>query len=121
MVDFNVFDSILDAVFVVDGAGKIVYCNDAGAAFCQTSIRRLVNKAMLSDLVTLVEPGILPFTETSQGRNAPTPFVETAYSIPKASKTGKAQLAVRPVAGPNWLFFIRDVSLEEALYAKFRS
>jgi two-component system chemotaxis sensor kinase CheA len=121
MVDLSVFDSILDSVFVVDGGGKIVYCNDAAATFCQTSIRRVVNKAVLSDLITLEEPGILPFTETSQGRASPTPFIETTFNVPKISKTGKAQLAVRPMDAANWVFFIRDVSLEEALYSKFRS
>jgi len=121
MVDFNVFDSILDAAFVVDATGKIVYCNDAGATFCQSSFRRLAGKAMLTDILTIAEPGILPFTETSKGRLEPTAFIETEFTVPKAGKTGKAQLAVRPMDETHWLFFIRDVSLEEALHSKYRS
>lgn len=121
MVDFSVFDSILDAAFVVDATGKVQYCNDAGATFLQTSVRRVVGKALLSDLISVKEPGILPFTEDSQGRLQPTPFIETEFTVPKASKTGKAQLAVRPMDQTHWVFFIRDVSLEEALYSKFRS
>lgn len=121
MVDFSVFDSILDAAFVVDQDGKIVYCNDAAATLCQTSVRRVVGKAKLSDLLTLATAGILPFTETSQGRTMATPFIETDFHVPKADKMGKGQLAVRPIEGGHWAFFIRDVSLEEALYSKFRS
>ncbi|MGE0526488.1 MAG: ATP-binding protein [Bdellovibrionales bacterium] len=121
MVDFSVFDSILDAAFIVDGGGKIVYCNDPGATFCQTSVRRVVGKAVLSDLLSIAEPGILPFTSESPGRLSPTPFIETEFVIAKDGRQGKLQLAVRPVDAEHWAFFIRDVSLEEALHAKYRS
>lgn len=121
MVDFSVFDSILDAAFVVDGDGKVVYCNDAGAAFCQSSVRRLAGKALLSDVFTLQEPGLLPFTTESQGRSSPTPFIETEFALTKTAKNGKVQVAVRPIDESHWLFFVRDVSLEEALHSKYRS
>ena len=81
MVDFSVFDSILDAAFVVDGDGKILYCNETGATFCQTSVRRVVGKIVLSDLITLTEPGLLPFSNASLGRETPTPFIETAFNV----------------------------------------
>ena len=97
MVDFSVFDSILDSAFVVDGDGKIVYCNDAGATFCGSSVRRMVGKVVLSDLLTVHESGLLPFTPESQGRLSPTSFIETEFKLVKGDKTGKAQLAVRPI------------------------
>lgn len=121
MVDYSVFDSILDSAFVVDSSGKIVYCNDAAATFCQTSIRRMVGKATLSELLTVKEQGILPFTQESQGRSSPTSFIETEFTLVKGDRSGKVQLAVRPISDQHWGFFIRDVSLEEALYNKFRS
>lgn len=121
MVDFSVFDSILDSAFVIDGDGKVVYCNDAGATFCNSSVRRMVGKTLLSDLFQVSEPGILPFNGDSQGRLQPTPFIETEFKLLKAEKTGKVQLAVRPVDETHWLFFVRDVSLEEALHSKYRS
>lgn len=121
MVDFNVFDSILDAAFVIDADGKVVYCNDAGASFCQSSVRRMVGKAILSDLVSVTESGLLPFTAESPGWQAPTPFIETEYKLLKAEKAGKVQLAIRPVDKDRWIFFVRDVSLEEALHSKYRS
>lgn len=121
MVDFSVFDSILDSAFIVDADGKVVYCNEVAATLCQVSIRRIVGKAMLADLISIKEEGILPFTSESQGRLSPTPFIETEFTISKDSRVGKGQIAVRPVDESHWAFFIRDVSLEEALYAKFRS
>jgi two-component system chemotaxis sensor kinase CheA len=121
MVDFSVFDSILDSIFVVDGMCKIVYCNDAAATFCQSSIRRMVNKTTLDDLLKIKESGILPFTEESPGRSAPTAVIETEFFLSRGNRSGKIQLTIRPIDAELWGFFIRDVSLEEALYSKFRS
>ncbi|NJL25195.1 MAG: PAS domain-containing protein [Calothrix sp. SM1_5_4] len=121
MVDFSVLDSILDAAFVVDQDGKVVYCNDAGATFCATSVRRVVGKALLSDLVSIEEPGIFPFNEDSKGRAQATPFIETGFTVTRDSRSGKVQLAIRPLGQEHWFFFMRDVSLEEALHSKYRS
>lgn len=121
MVDYSIFDSILDSAFIVDGDGKIVYCNDAAATLCQTSVRRLTGKVVLSDLLHVAEPNIFPFTADSQGRLSPTSFIETEFKLLKVERTGKVQLAIRPVDETSWAFFLRDVSLEEALHTKYRS
>ncbi len=123
MVDFAVFDYLLDSVFIVDGDGKVVYCNEMAATFCQSSVRRLSGKAMLADHLAFTEPGLLPFTPESHGRNAPSPQIETAYTMPKLDgKKGKTQLTVRPMGdGKHWVFFLHDVSLEETLAAKYKA
>ena len=120
MVDFSVFDSILDSIFVIDKDGKIIYCNDAAATFCNTSVRRVSGKMMLTELLEIKEPGLLPFTPDSQGRNSPSPFVESQITLLKASRTAKGQMAIRPIDADHWLFSIRDVSLEEVLAGKYR-
>jgi two-component system chemotaxis sensor kinase CheA len=120
MIDFAVFDSILDSIFVIDTEGKIVYCNDAAATFCQTSVRRVAGKALLGNIIQFGEPGIFPFNTDSPGRAAPTPFIETPYNLPKAGKAGKVQMAIRPIDASHWGVFIKDVSLEETLAAKYR-
>lgn len=121
MLEYNVFDYLLDSTFVIDGDGKVVYCNEAAATFCQTSVRRVVGKALLSDYIGFDEPGLLPFTMASQGRSAPTALIETPYKLVKGDKAGKVQLTVRPADDKHWVFFLHDVSLEETLAAKYRS
>ena len=122
MVDLSVFDSILDLVFVVDADGRIAYCNDTAATFCATSVKRVAGKVLLGDLMSFGEPGLLPFTTASLGRNEPTPFIETPFTVIKTAKTGKIQLSARPMGdGAHWGFFIKDVSLEETLAAKYRA
>ncbi len=121
MVDYSVFDSILDAAFIVGPDGKVEYCNDAAAVFCGTSARRIMGKALLSDLIQIDEPGIFPFDAKSAGRDAPTPFIETGFKLTKDERVGRLQLAIRPMTEVTWAFFVRDVSLEEALHSKYRS
>lgn len=121
MVDFSVFDGILDCVFVVESDGKIVYCNDPAATFAQSSVRRLVGKQKLSDIMSVQTEGVFPFNETSPGYTEPAPYVETIFKINKEGKTGKVQMTIRPMDGKHWAFVIRDVSLEEVLHAKYRN
>ncbi|MGZ3721573.1 MAG: ATP-binding protein [Bdellovibrionales bacterium] len=121
MLEYNVFDYLLDSTFVVDSDGKVVYCNEAAATFCQTSVRRVVGKANISDYIQFSEPGLVPFNANSQGRTSPTALIETAYNLVKAGKSGKTQLTVRPAGDQHWVFFLHDVSLEETLAAKYRS
>lgn len=119
-MEFSVFDSILDLIFVIDGDGKIIYCNETVATFCQTSVRRVTGKASIQDVIGFSEPGLVPFTVDSPGRKAPTPFIETEFSLVKVEKRGKVQLAIRPVCPGHWGIFMKDVSLEETLAAKYR-
>lgn len=123
MSDFSVFDLLLDSVFVVDNDGRVVYCNDVAATLCQSSVKRLTNgKTSFSDIIKFAEPGLLPFDENALGRQAPSPLIETAYSLLKVEKNGKTQLTVRPVGdGQHWIYFLHDVSLEETLAAKYRA
>lgn len=121
MVDFNVFDYLLDSVFVVEADGKIAYLNEAAATLCQTSVRRLMGKANLMDCMTFTEPGLLPFNKDSHGFEAPSPLIETGYTLVKAGRAGKTQLSVRPLGEAHWIFFLHDVSLEETLAAKYRA
>src|SRR5437870_1337274 len=108
MVDFSVFDSMLDAVFAVDATAKVVYCNEIAATLCQTSLRRVVGKAALHDLISFDEV-TLPLSETSPGWSSPSGYVETVFKLLKAEKTGKVQVAVHPVVSPEgsfWVFFL---------------
>ena len=121
MVDFSVFDSILDSAFVVDGNGQVVYANDAASTFCQVSLRRMIGKANISDLFALELSGIFPFLETSLGRFEATAFIETHVQVKKMGTPRRVQLAIRPLGGERWALFLRDLTLEEALHNKYRS
>jgi len=123
MVDFSVFDSLLPATFVVDATTKVIYCNEPAASLCQTSVRRLLGKSQLSDLIEFAELPF-PFKQESPGWDSASPLVETGFKLLKAEKTGKLQVAIHPMGeGENrcWVFFCHDVTLEEVLAAKYHA
>ena len=107
MSDFAVFDYLLDSVFVVNADGKVVYCNELAATFCQSSVRRLSNgKTGFHEILQFEETGLLPFNKDSKGFQSPSPLIETAYTFVKDGRTGKTQLTVRPIGdGQHWIFF----------------
>ena len=118
-MDFTIFDSILDLIFVIDGNGRVIYCNDTAATFCQTSVRRVSGKAMLHDVITFAEPGLVPFNEDSQGRKVPTPFIETAYTLPKHGKEYKDGKVEFPAEIKDDSGEVMEMDVIEAKYFKF--
>jgi two-component system, chemotaxis family, sensor kinase CheA len=123
MVDFSAFDSILDAVFVVDEQLGIVFCNDPAATLCLTSVKRIMGKSNLGELIAFSEVPF-PFGETSPGWISPSPYVETKFKLLKQEREGKVQLAVYPTMFGNkktWIFVAHDVTLEEALHSKYQA
>lgn len=123
MADFGIFDSFLDSVIAVDSTAKIVYCNEPAATLLQTSVRRIVNKVAIHELIEFVDVQ-LPLNENSPGWNFPSPYVETAFRLLKASKTGKLQVIIHPIGEGEerrWIVVGHDVTLEEVLHTKYRS
>lgn len=121
MLDYTLFDSILDAVFVIDPESRVLYCNDAAAVFCQSSVRRLQGKAKLNEILSLAVPDVFPFSEKSPGFSVASSFLETDFEIARVGRKGRLQFAIRPAGPDQWFFYVRDVSLEEALHSKYRS
>lgn len=120
MADYSVFDSFLDSVFVVDTNLKVLYCNDPAANLCQTSVRRILGKSVLSDLIKFSDI-TLPFPEIISGQNTPGSYIETEFSLLKAEKVGKVQLVVHPIGEGCYTVIMHDVGLEEALHSKYRA
>ena len=121
MLDYSFLDSILDCVFVIDRDCKVTYCNDAAATLCQSSVRRLIGKAILTDVIKFGNPGLLPLSEGAPGWSTPSPLVEVEFQLVKTNGTGKVQAAIRPVTDGEWFIYVRDVSLEEVLHSKYRN
>src|SRR4051812_5081062 len=96
MVDFQIFDSLIDAVFAIDATVKVLYSNESGATLCQSSVRRMVGKAVLSDIVKF-DDIIIPLNESAPGWSVATQYLETTFSLLKADKKGRVQVAVHPV------------------------
>ena len=40
-MDFSIFDSLIDSVFIINKNREILYCNECAAAVAESSVRRL--------------------------------------------------------------------------------
>ena len=114
-MDYSYFDALIDSVFVVDNDKGILYCNEAAATLCDSSVRRLTKGKPIETVIGFSNPSIF--------LDEPFPMTEMTFNLVKAEKEGKVQLAVHPFVEPSgdsrWIVIARDVTLEEVLHAKY--
>lgn len=114
-MDYSYFDALIDSVFVVNSEKGILYCNEAAAALCESSVRRLTKEKPIEE--------IIEFSNSSLFQKDAFPMTEMNFKLKKDEKSGKVQLAVHPFTEPSgdlrWIVIARDVTLEEVLHAKY--
>lgn len=126
MNDYSFFDSLLDAVFVLDECKRIRYCNESGASLCRSSVRRLT-KGEGTEIYKLLEfsdESLFATEAGTVGQNEPAPWVEIDYKNLKDGQGGKIQIAIQPFksfdAQSRWVVTLHDVTLEETLHSKYQ-
>jgi two-component system, chemotaxis family, sensor kinase CheA len=121
-MDYSFFDGLIDGVFVINSDKGILYCNEAAAKLCDSSVRRLAKAKPIYETITLSDDKLFTMPNGEVGKDQPTPYVELNFTL-KSGKTGKVQVAIQPFAEPSgdkrWAIMLRDVTLEEILHAKY--
>ena len=120
-IQYSIFDTLLEPVFVLNAEQKVVYCNETAALLTGVSVRKITRGMKLLELFEFSDSiealkGLHHVTE-------PTPYKEVNFKTFHAG-SGKVQLTLQPVfdsmGDKNWIMFVRDVTLEERLQAKYR-
>ncbi len=121
-IQYSLFDTLLEPVFVLNAEQKVIYCNEAAALIVGLSIRKITRGHLLSEL--------LDFSESIEGLQdllyvtESTPYKEVNFKSVHGPE-GKIQITIQPIfdamGDKNWLVFIRDVTLEERLQKKYRA
>jgi len=122
-MDYSIFDVSLDSVIVVDENRNILYCNEVAAALCNSSVQRMTREKPLYNFITFSDPEIFVMPEGTKGFDEPFPLEEVGYNVPHSDMKGKVQLALQPfeVDGQRQCaIYIRDVTIEEVLHAKYK-
>jgi len=122
-MDYGVFDSLFDSVFVVDGELEIKYCNEAAAALVGSSVRRLCRGTRLSAVLHFPDKDLFIMGTGNIGKDEPMAMRELDFKIPGTEKTGKLQVTVQPFEsgeGARWTIVAHDVTLEETLHTKYQ-
>ena len=122
-MDYDLFDGLIDCVFVVAEDKSVVYCNEPAATICNTSVRRLTKGKPIHDFITFSDNELFLMPEGEKGKNEPFPLTEMSFRpVKDAEEDGKAQMTIHPFTEPagdsRWIVVIRDVSIEERLHKK---
>lgn len=122
-MDYSVFDSLLDAVFILDEEKKIVYCNTSAATLCESSVRRLTKGLKFYDVLVVDDANLFASQNGTLGFEEATPYSEIGFHL-TSGKKGKIQIAIQPFfeseSQRKWVVMIHDVTLEEVLHGKYR-
>ncbi|MFS4457533.1 ATP-binding protein [Bdellovibrio sp. HCB2-146] len=121
-IQYSLFDTLLEPVFVLNADQKVIYCNETAAIICGLSIRKITRGMKFPELFTFSEP--LEALDTLISITDPTPYKEVNFTTSQGGE-GKVQLTLQPVfdsmGDKNWIVFVRDVTLEERLQKKYRA
>ena len=121
-IQYSLFDTLLEPVFVLNAEQKVVYCNETAAVVCDLSIRKITKGMKFLELFEFSEPldGLNDLISVTD----PTPYKEVTFKTSQGGE-GKVQITLQPIfdsmGDKNWIVFVRDVTLEERLQKKYRA
>lgn len=121
-IQYSLFDTLLEPVFVLNAEQKVVYCNETAAIVAGLSIRKITRGMKFSELFEFSEPieGLDKLIHICDA----TPYKEVNFKTSQGGE-GKVQITLQPIfdsmGDKNWIVFVRDVTLEERLQKKYRA
>jgi two-component system chemotaxis sensor kinase CheA len=115
--DYKIFDTLLDAVIVVDSEWGVHYGNDAAGTLCGLSARRFKGAKPLSHFIQFSEELLKPGAGELSTQYRELPFQTSSG----ASGWIQFSMQVDPQASGYYLVYLRDVSLEKSLHDKYRA
>ncbi|WP_373997697.1 ATP-binding protein [Bdellovibrio bacteriovorus] len=121
-IQYSLFDTLLEPVFVLNAEQKVVYCNETAALVAGLSIRKITRGMKFGELFVFSEPidGLDKLIEICDA----TPYKEVNFKSSQGGE-GKIQITLQPIfdsmGDKNWIVFVRDVTLEERLQKKYRA
>lgn len=127
MIKYQLFDSLLEPVFIINAEAKVVYCNETASTICNIPARKIIRSGQrLDELIKFSEK--IDQLDNLISVTDPTPYRETTYCN-QSDESGKIQITIQKYtlnnetdseSDPLWITFIRDVTLEEKLQKKYR-
>jgi two-component system chemotaxis sensor kinase CheA len=118
--NFSLFETLLEAVFVLNAKSEIIYCNPAAAVLIDIAPRKILKIKSLGALVQFAtdSPELTLLTEVLE----PTPYKESDFSS-ISGRLGRVQYSIQPATSkdtPVWIIYLKDVTLEATLQAKYQ-
>lgn len=122
MIKKDLFDSLLEPVFILNQNSEVLYCNETAATLCGSSVRKIIRqKQKLEELFVFDEK--VEWINQLNSVQDPTPYKELRFKNLNQDE-GRVQITCQPYKDesqePQWIVFVRDVTLEERLQKKYR-
>lgn len=121
-IQYSLFDTLLEPIFVLNAELKVVYCNEPAALIVGHTIRKITRGMKFPELFSFSDdiPGMKDILNVCDA----TPYKEVTFTTPQGG-SGKVQVTMQPIfdsmGDKNWIVFVRDVTLEERLQSKYRA
>lgn len=122
MLTFELFDSLIDSVVVIDENRRIGYCNESAAHLAGSSVRRLSKGVEFLSAFNIENGQKFVFGGGEAGQNEALPREEVGMKRLDGSR-GVWQITIQPFDNQgkaSWLIIMHDVSLEESLHGKYQ-
>jgi two-component system, chemotaxis family, sensor kinase CheA len=121
-MDYRIFDTLLEPVFVLNSESKVVYCNEPASILTGLSVRKVQRAGSFFEIFQFGESKLQETFNLANIKDA-TPYIETTFKTENET-AGRVQITCQPVPqseAPEWLVYFRDVTLEETLQKKYRA
>lgn len=117
--DPQIFDSLLEPTFIVNQDGVVTYCNEPGALLADLTPKKIVRSKIRYDVLFQFGEPLQALTDL-MGVESATMYQELGFSA--NGKSGRSQITIQKIQSdsPQWLIYMRDVTLEETLQKKYR-
>lgn len=123
MKQYQIFDEMLDAVFIFDEDKKIIYLNNMAAVLFQLSPNRVIGKKTFEHFIFSNED-LLCMPDGSLGHDIATQYFEVDFTSPKGV-IGTVRVMIQPdllcESEARWIAYMHDVTEEKMLSGKYQN
>lgn len=113
----EIFDTLLDAVFILKSDLTVTYCNEAAAHLTGSNIKQIIGKKKLTDLIQFSSDDTKIFAELELNKQHPYKEIQIKN---KKETSFDVQISLQPYSKTEWIIYCRDVSLETKLQKKYQ-
>ncbi|OFZ25339.1 MAG: hypothetical protein A2381_19320 [Bdellovibrionales bacterium RIFOXYB1_FULL_37_110] len=120
-MNYNIFNNLLESIVVVDQNYNVVYANEAFSLLINLPLRRILKNKKFFEIM-MTNDVLLKDTQKLTTVVDSTPYKEISFTTLQDQK-GTIQYSLQKIhteGEPHWLFFFRDVTLEQQLQRKYK-
>ena len=120
-MNYNIFNNLLESIVVVDLDYNVVYANEAFSLLINLPLKRILKNKKFFEIMNTDDLLLKDIHKLHKVLDS-TPYKEITFASPQGQK-GTIQYSLQKIneEGQNhWLFFFRDVTLEQQLQRKYK-